>query len=237
MRAREPCCRTRRRPIRARSSARWRSSSFPASITASPRGERAGMLPLATLPRGSASMSPESDDLSKESGDALGEALRIFIEHRASGSGASDSELLRQHPDLRELLQPLLEQDASSAGEVRAGAVIGDYRLVEAIGRGGMGEVWEAEQISLKRRVALKLLREHVFASSHSIERFKREALAGARLQHPCIVAVHAVGESNGIHFIAQELIESRRTLAALIRDAREAPAISPSWWRATAQL
>ncbi|HUR26754.1 MAG TPA: serine/threonine-protein kinase [Planctomycetota bacterium] len=182
-------------------------------------------------------MSPQPDDRSSGSGDALGEALRVFIEHRARGSGESDAELLQRNPELRELLQPLLANDAPGNDAIRPGGVIADYRLIETIGRGGMGEVWEAEQISLKRRVALKLLREHVFASTHSVERLRREALAGARLQHPCIVAVHAVGEANGVHFIAQELIESRRTLASLIRDAREAPAIRASWWREIAQL
>jgi len=182
-------------------------------------------------------MPAEPNDPSVGSGDALGEALRIYLEHRAGGSGVSDAELLERHPHLRELLEPLLAQEGQGGETIRAGSVIGDYRLLEPIGRGGMGEVWEAEQVSLKRRVALKLLRNQVFGSVRSIERFRREALAGARLRHPCIAAVYAVGESNGVHFIAQELIESRRTLSTRIREARELPAIPSEWWRDIAQL
>ncbi|HTF90187.1 MAG TPA: serine/threonine-protein kinase [Planctomycetota bacterium] len=182
-------------------------------------------------------MSAQSNDPSIDRGDALGEALRVYLEHRAGRTGESDAQLLERHPRLRELLEPLLAQDGQAGGAIAPGVVLGDYRLLESIGRGGMGEVWEAEQVSLKRRVALKLLRNQVFASARSIERFRREALAGARLRHPCIAAVYAVGESKGIHFIAQELIESRRTLSNRIREARELPAIPASWWRDIAQL
>src|SRR5687768_3738527 len=93
----------------------------------------------------------------------LGEALRVYLDHRRSGAGESDSELIRRHPALRELLEPLLAQDKASFDQLHAGSTLGDFRLIECIGRGGMGEVWEAEQLSLSRRVALKLLREQSF--------------------------------------------------------------------------
>ena len=80
---------------------------------------------------------------------------------------------------------------------------VGDFRLVGLIGQGGMGQVWEAEQISLGRRhVAVKFVRpERV--TPHQLELFEREARAGGRLHHPGIVTVHGHGASDGLAWIA----------------------------------
>ena len=90
---------------------------------------------------------------------------------------------------------------------------LGDFRIVRVIGRGGMGIVYEAEQVSLRRHVALKVLPRHRMFSQRNVERFYREAEAGARLQHPSIVSVFAVGYERNRYFIAQELVEGSRTL------------------------
>jgi hypothetical protein len=82
---------------------------------------------------------------------------------------------------------------------------LGDFRLVREIGRGGMGIVHEAEQLSLGRRVAVKVLPA---AGGGDLRRFRHEAKAAALLSHPNIVPVYAVGEANGTHFIAMRLIE-----------------------------
>jgi serine/threonine protein kinase len=92
--------------------------------------------------------------------------------------------------------------------ETRPGRHLGDFELIRELGSGGMGTVWEAEQTSLGRRVALKILAPHISMSPTSLQRFQREAEAGARLTHPNIVAVHSVGEADGTHYIAQELVE-----------------------------
>jgi formylglycine-generating enzyme required for sulfatase activity len=173
---------------------------------------------------------------SSRSGDQLGEALRVLSEHRASGA-LSDEQLLARHPDLRELLEALLEDSATPEPQaVRPGALVGDFELVERIGAGGMGEVWKARQRSLQRDVALKLLIGQRFASAQALERFRREALAGARLRHQAIVGVHAVGEAQGVHFIAQELVEGGRTLAHELRELRELPHPPAEHWRRTAE-
>ena len=85
---------------------------------------------------------------------------------------------------------------------------LGDFRIVREIGRGGMGVVYEAEQLSLARRVALKVLPAHVTLDERAVGRFEREAKAAARLRHPGIVEIYAVGEDAGTHFFAMELVE-----------------------------
>ena len=85
--------------------------------------------------------------------------------------------------------------------------MIGDFRLVRKLGEGGMGQVWEALQISLDRSVALKLMPSDRVLSETSLALFEREARAGGRLHHPCIVSVLAYGEEDGIPYIAQELV------------------------------
>jgi eukaryotic-like serine/threonine-protein kinase len=89
-----------------------------------------------------------------------------------------------------------------------AGRRLGDFEIVRELGRGGMGIVYEARQVSLNRHVALKVLAAGLGLTSKSIERFQREAAAAARLHHTNIVPVYATGQDDGIHFYAMELID-----------------------------
>jgi serine/threonine protein kinase/tetratricopeptide (TPR) repeat protein len=95
--------------------------------------------------------------------------------------------------------------------------VLGDFRLIREIGRGGMGVVYEAEQISLNRRVALKVLPFAAALDSRHLQRFKTEAQAAAQLHHTNIVPVHAVGCDQGTHYYAMQFIEGQ-TLATIIQ-------------------
>jgi len=115
--------------------------------------------------------------------------------------------------------------------------VLGDFRIIREIGRGGMGEIYEAEQISLNRRVALKLLRPHLRFSSDAVKRFRREAEAGGRQSHPGIVAIHAVGEEEGIHYIAQELIEGSRSLTDWLEEKKKQGDFHPGYFQETAKI
>jgi len=85
-----------------------------------------------------------------------------------------------------------------------------------------MGTVHEAEDVALKRRVALKILPADRALSAAAVAKFWREAEAGGRLNHPGLVAVHEVGEDAGLHFIAQELVAGGRTLADELDELRE---------------
>jgi eukaryotic-like serine/threonine-protein kinase len=87
---------------------------------------------------------------------------------------------------------------------------LGDFVLVRELGRGGMGVVYEARQISLARRVALKVLPFAAVLESRQIARFKNEAQAAAQLHHPNIVPVYAVGVERGVHYYAMQFIEGQ---------------------------
>jgi serine/threonine protein kinase len=97
---------------------------------------------------------------------------------------------------------------------------IGDYRLLREIGRGGMGVVYEAEQLSLGRHVALKVLSSDNPTNPTYLERFRREAKAAARLHHTNIVSVFGVGEGDGVHYYAMHFIHGEG-LDKVLRDLR----------------
>ncbi len=111
---------------------------------------------------------------------------------------------------------------AAPAEELSPAAPLGDYRLVREVGRGGMGVVYEAEQLSLGRRVALKVLPFAATMDPRQLQRFQNEARAAACLDHPHVVKVHAVGHERGVHYFAMQFIDGR-TLADLIEEARRA--------------
>ena len=97
---------------------------------------------------------------------------------------------------------------------------LGDFRIVREIGRGGMGVVYEAEQMSLGRRVALKVLPFASVLDSRQLQRFKNEAQAAASLHHTHIVPVYSVGCERGVHYYAMQYIEGQ-TLAEAIGELR----------------
>ncbi len=99
----------------------------------------------------------------------------------------------------------LLPPDADLTGRT-----LGEFRVLRRLGQGGMGQVYLAEQLSLKRQVALKILRADLAANPTSLKRFKAEAEAVARVTHANIVQVYAIGEADGLHFMALEYVEGR---------------------------
>jgi serine/threonine protein kinase len=173
------------------------------------------------------------------------ESFREFIERRQRGEDLDPASFLDgQDPSVRGELERILQDyDAlrRSAGDGLAGLeparVVGDFRLERELGRGGMGVVWEAEQLSLGRRVALKLLHPHLSLSIQSLRRFELEAKAGGRRAHPAIVAVYEIGQSDGVHFISQELVSGGRTLLDLFAEARLRSGLDRPWFRRIAEL
>jgi serine/threonine protein kinase len=96
------------------------------------------------------------------------------------------------------------------------GQTLGHYKILEKLGAGGMGEVYRAEDTTLKRQVALKVLPPDLAASQERLDRFQREAESLAALNHPNIVHVHTIEEDKGTHFLTMELVEGK-PLAHLI--------------------
>jgi serine/threonine protein kinase/formylglycine-generating enzyme required for sulfatase activity len=116
------------------------------------------------------------------------------------------------------------------------GKQVGDFRLVSMLGQGGMGQVWEAEQVSLQRRVAVKFVRpERV--TERQLELFAREARAGGRLSHPGIVTVYGHGQSDGLAWIAMEYVEGAWTLEDFLDEAARAGEVPAGYDRQTAEL
>ncbi len=155
---------------------------------------------------------------------------------RRSGRQLDVTALVAAHPDMADEIREfvaamsLLEEIKPEAeGDVlirEAGAttelrgVLGDFRILREIGRGGMGVVYEAEQVSLGRRLALKVLPFAATLDPRQLQRFRNEAQAAAALKHPNIVGIHSVGCERGVHYYAMELVEGR-TLDQLIEELR----------------
>jgi WD40 repeat protein/serine/threonine protein kinase len=182
-----------------------------------------------------------TDQLADRAGSgeqALGLLIEELTVRLQAGEPVDVPAFLQEHPEhadrLRDLLPALnmladLARSApsGSASGVRPAAppddltgTLGDFRLLREIGRGGMGVVYEAEQISLGRRVALKVLPFAAAMDGRQLQRFKNEAQAAAHLQHQNIVPVYYVGCERGVHFYAMQLIDGQ-TLAAVIRELR----------------
>ena len=115
---------------------------------------------------------------------------------------------------MHDVTQPVTPTPAAPAAATPTsdltGKTVGDFQIIRRLGQGGMGQVYLAEQLSLKRRVALKFLRPDLAADPTALRRFRAEAEAVARVTHANIVQVYAVGEADGVQFMALEYVEGR---------------------------
>jgi len=105
-----------------------------------------------------------------------------------------------------------IKMESGGDGRLSQGIVVryfGEYEILEELGVGGMGVVYKARRIKLKRIVALKMIRAGELANAEDVQRFQNEARAAAKLTHPGIVPVHEVGVHNGKHFCTMDYVLS----------------------------
>jgi formylglycine-generating enzyme required for sulfatase activity len=165
----------------------------------------------------------------KDKDARIAEVLDGYLRALKSGDAPTREALLASHEDIADELAGALYgldfvhhagPDLSGADDPLLGKALGDYRLLREIGRGGMAVVYEAEQVSLGRRVALKVLPFAAVLDPRQLQRFKNEALAAAHLNHPHIVPVYAVGCERGVHYYAMQFVEGQ-SLALAIREMK----------------
>jgi serine/threonine protein kinase/Flp pilus assembly protein TadD len=176
------------------------------------------------------------EQLSDES--LVGRIADEFTERVQRGERPDVEEYARRHPRVADLVRQVLPvlQVIAPASETAPGAALvsreavpgclGDFRLVREVGRGGMGVVYEAVQLSLNRRVALKVLPFASALDARQLQRFKNEAQAAAALHHPHIVPVFGVGCDRGTHYYAMQFIDGQ-SLAALVQEVRQATGLA----------
>jgi serine/threonine protein kinase/Tfp pilus assembly protein PilF len=191
--------------------------------------------------RGSSAVS----ELSREQHSRVIHILESYLGELEEGRPPHPDDLAAEHPELADVLRAYLEklevlhhaaaglrgpnhtEGPAPATLLPARGRLGDFLIQREIGRGGMGIVYEAEQLSLGRRVALKILPFATALDAKQLQRFKTEAQAAAHLHHTNIVPVHAVGCERGVHYYAMQFIEGQ-TLAAMIADLRHLAGLMP---------
>lgn len=160
----------------------------------------------------------------EDESDPVDVLLTEFVNRHRQGESPTIEEYVRRHPDLadeiRELFPMVVDMErlkeeksvSSDNGYVGLGTdkldQLGDFRILGEIGRGGMGVVYEAQQLSLGRRVAVKVLPEQSLGSEKRLRRFQREAQTAAKLHHTNIVPVFGVGQQDQHHYIVMQLIQ-----------------------------
>ena len=196
--------------------------------------------PLLTALPASIRSSVDGDPDSSDLGDLdplLAELMDTITTQIEAGATIDVEALIRAHPDRAEDVRRLVEAVQSLAVIGRSieadglnslpahqdgdgSRIFGDFRIVGEVGRGGMGIVYEARQITIPRRVALKVLPLAAAADPRAIQRFQLEAQVAGLLQHPHIVPVYAVGIVADVPYYAMQLIEGG-SLADLIGELR----------------
>ncbi|HYO25553.1 MAG TPA: serine/threonine-protein kinase [Lacipirellulaceae bacterium] len=181
----------------------------------------------------------------KRRAERLAAVLDAYMRDLEGGGIPPDLDrLIARHPDLADELRsyadslqllhqmtaglrPLPTRSEPNAAGGMATKRLGDYDILREIGRGGMGIVYEARQLSLNRLVALKVLPFAAMLDEKQITRFRNEAQAAAQLHHPNIVPVHAVGQERGVHFFAMQYVPGQSLERALDEIRRQGDAAS----------
>jgi len=184
-------------------------------------------------------MSPEQwqrlNQLFHEARELLPEERAAFIEASCAGDEVMHRKLFdlltAAQEDDHQFSAPVLDKavkamtedqirdEAASEAPSLIGRSVGHCRILSLLGKGGMGEVWLADDTQLPRKVAVKLLPVEFTADSDRVRRFAQEARAASALNHPNIITIHEIGEAGKTHFIVTEYVEGK-TLRQQVADA-----------------
>ena len=173
----------------------------------------------------------KENNVSQADESRIGEIVDEFLSHIERGKQPDVEKFVQKHPEVADILRhalPALMTVAESIGDGDRSVIaghnaidpdepLGDFRIIREIGRGGMGVVYEARQVSLCRKVAIKVLPFVGMVRENALQRFHNEVRAAAALDHPNIVSVYSVGEERGVHYYAMQLVRGK-TLADLIK-------------------
>jgi serine/threonine protein kinase/tetratricopeptide (TPR) repeat protein len=165
----------------------------------------------------------------------IAEIAEDFLQELEQGSDPQVEEYARRYPNAADVLRQVLpvlsmvgasgdvwtRVDGTDDSGLHTGRTLGDFKIIREIGRGGMGVVYEAQELSLGRRVALKLLPFVAILDSHQLKRFKMEAQIAACLHHANIVPVYSVGCERGVYYYAMQFIEGH-SLASVIQELHQ---------------
>jgi hypothetical protein len=191
--------------------------------------------------------------------ERLLDIVEDYLGKLAAGTAESPEEVLARHPEfateltdffraraqvdgvvapLREAVQAIPPNHVGqTASEFSASRELGDFRIIREVGHGGMGIVYEAEQLSLGRRVALKVLPFAATVDSRHLQRFKNEAHAAAQLHHTSIVPVYSVGCERGVHYYAMQFIDGQSVAEIIVDPGVSPPAGVAAVWRKAKKL
>src|SRR5689334_17217194 len=157
--------------------------------------------------------------------DPFGPIADEFVAAFRQGKSPSVEEFAQRYPahadEIRDMLPALVLMEQAKSADDTAGQrrqaqaaaaasplqQLGDYQILREVGRGGMGVVYEAQQLSLGRHVAIKVLPSHALLDPRQLGRFQREARSAAKLHHTNIVPVFGVGEQDGLHYYVMQFI------------------------------
>lgn len=154
-----------------------------------------------------------ADDLPHGDGVTLESVMASYLEAIENGKEPDPAQYLRAYPEYARDLKSFFQNHhwlvaAPAVGTTLAGQRIGPYLIESEIARGGMGVVYRARQEGLDRPVALKLISSGVLAGEEERRRFRIEAEAAARLDHPTIIAIHEIGSWQGYEYFSMALVE-----------------------------
>jgi serine/threonine protein kinase len=158
--------------------------------------------------------------------EACGEDRSLLYEVESLIRHGSTSQSVLDTPAMAIMAKAMAADESKSSAPFLEGTIISHYRILAPIGRGGMGVVYKAEDLKLRRLVALKLLPQFLATDPQALQRFEHEAQAASALNHPNICTVYEIDESDGLHFIAIELLEGETLKERIARGPLEVPEI-----------